>query len=155
MRLIDADALKQSVTIEMLKAELNSPVYCTLECVIADIEIQPTAFDLDKVIWQLQEYADDSVIYAVKGAWESAIAIVKKGGACVMAYKNPIPNVDDETVSEKYCITFSFSGGVTKEEAHKSINELIEKYGGKIPASWIKMGHQDSLESRMRNEKVF
>lgn len=39
MRLIDSDKIKQSVTIEMLKAELNSPIYCTLECVISDVLI--------------------------------------------------------------------------------------------------------------------
>lgn len=57
MRLIDADKIKQSVTNEMLKAELNSPVYCTLECVIADIDNQPTAYDVDKVVDQLEENA--------------------------------------------------------------------------------------------------
>lgn len=55
MRLIDADKIKQSVTNEMLKAELNSPVYCTLECVIADIESQPTAYDVDKVVEQMEK----------------------------------------------------------------------------------------------------
>ena len=53
MRLIDADKIKQSVTNEMLKAELNSPVYCTLECVIADIDNQPTAYNVDKVVDRL------------------------------------------------------------------------------------------------------
>lgn len=48
MRLIDADKLKQSVTNEMLKAELNSQIYCTLECVIADIDNQPTVYNTDK-----------------------------------------------------------------------------------------------------------
>lgn len=55
MRLIDADKIKQSVTNEMLKAELNSPVYCTLECVIADIDNQPTAYNVDKVVEQVRE----------------------------------------------------------------------------------------------------
>lgn len=53
MRLIDADKIKQSVTNEMLKAELNSPIYCTLECVIADIDKQPTAYGMNKVIEQI------------------------------------------------------------------------------------------------------
>lgn len=55
MRLIDADKIKQSVTNEMLKAELNSPVYRTLECVIADIDNQPTAYDVDKVVEHLEK----------------------------------------------------------------------------------------------------
>lgn len=53
MRLIDADKIKQSVTNEMLKAELNSPIYCTLECVIADIDGQPTVYDADKAVEQI------------------------------------------------------------------------------------------------------
>lgn len=63
MRLIDADKIKQSVTNEMLKAELNSPVYCTLECVIADIDSQPTAYDVDKVVEQLE--ADKRELYEI------------------------------------------------------------------------------------------
>lgn len=61
MRLIDADKIKRSVENEMLKAELNSEIYCTLECVIADIESQPTAYDADKVIKQLEELKDISI----------------------------------------------------------------------------------------------
>lgn len=61
MRLIDADKLKQSVINEMLKAELNSPIYCTLECVIADINNQPTAYDVDNVVRRLEEYARSSI----------------------------------------------------------------------------------------------
>lgn len=57
-----------------------------------------------------------------------------------MAYKNPVPSLDDEMVSEKYCVTFTFSSGVTLEEAHAGINDLLAKYGGKIPISWIKTG---------------
>lgn len=62
MRLIDADKIKQSVTNEMFKAELNSPVYCTLECVIADINEQPIAYDIDKVVKKLKEINEDENI---------------------------------------------------------------------------------------------
>ena len=61
MRLINADKIKQSVTNEMLKAELNSPVYCTLECVIADIDNQPTDYDVDKVVEQLEKESQNIV----------------------------------------------------------------------------------------------
>ena len=56
MRLIDADRIKQSVTNEMFKAELNSPVFNTLECVIADIDSQPTA----EIVKKLEECADST-----------------------------------------------------------------------------------------------
>jgi len=94
MRLIDADKLKQSVTNEMLKAERNSPVYCVLECVIADIEEQPTAYDVDKVVEQME--ADNEELkniikngatdiykntnYGFFTAMYRAIDIVKAGG---------------------------------------------------------------------------
>lgn len=54
MRLIDADKIKKSVTNKMFNTELHSPVYNTLECVIADIDNQPTAFDLKSVITKLK-----------------------------------------------------------------------------------------------------
>ena len=71
----------------MLKAELNSPVYCTLECVIADIEGQPTAYDVDKVVEQLKiEISDcmcwecDKNIDCDTCRAEKAVEIVKSGG---------------------------------------------------------------------------
>lgn len=55
MRLIDAEKIKQSITNKMFKTELHSPVYNTLECIIADIDNQPTAFDMESVIAQFEE----------------------------------------------------------------------------------------------------
>lgn len=55
MRLVDADKIIKSVTHEMSKAELNSPIYCTLECVIADIGSQPTAYEAEEVIKSINE----------------------------------------------------------------------------------------------------
>ena len=91
MRLINADKIKQSVTNEMLKAELNSPVYCTLECVIADIDNQPTDYDVDKVVEQLEKESQNiEIIYPTDQGYdyEDAIGIdidkakqiVKSGG---------------------------------------------------------------------------
>ncbi len=87
MRLIDADKIKQSVTNEMLKDELNSPVYCTLECVIADIDNQPTAYDVDKVVERLEEernpmYRADGSLMSERRLIEidKAVEIVKSGG---------------------------------------------------------------------------
>lgn len=77
MRLIDADKLKQSVTNEMIKAELNSPLYCTLECVIADIEGQPTAYDVDRVVEQLEEFVKESGNVDYNRAMIEAIKVVK------------------------------------------------------------------------------
>ena len=91
MRLIDADKIKQSVTNEMLKAELNSPIYCTLECVIVDIDNQPTAYDVDKVVEQLERNRQNiELIYSTDQGYDyedavgidinKAIEIVKFSG---------------------------------------------------------------------------
>ena len=85
MRLIDADKIKQSVTNEMLKAELNSPVHCTLKCVIADIDNQPTAYDVDKVVEQMKENTDfttgeDGTVIEEYVNLKVAKGIVKSGG---------------------------------------------------------------------------
>ncbi len=88
VRLINADELKQSVKSEMLKAELNSPVYLTLECVVADIENQPTAYDVDKVVHHLksgkfteQETTLSDTHQGFNAGVEFSIKVVKAGGA--------------------------------------------------------------------------
>jgi len=47
-------------------------------------------------------------------------------------YKNPVPSVDDEYVSKKYSILFTFEEDVTQDEAINGINELIAQNNGKI-----------------------
>lgn len=80
MRLIDADKIKQSVTNEMLKAELNSPIYCTLECVIADIDNQPTAYDVDKVAKQIRQIPENYSDNDISSMIDDAVEFVKSGG---------------------------------------------------------------------------
>lgn len=80
MRLIDADKIKQSVTNEMLKAELNSPIYCTLECVIADIDNQPTAYDVDKVAKQIRQIPENYSDNDIDSMIDDAVEFVKSGG---------------------------------------------------------------------------
>lgn len=64
-----------------------------------------------------------------------------------MSYKNPIPSVDDERISQVYSLVFTFEDYVTQEEATRGINELIAENGGTIPSAWIKMG----LPQKMRH----
>ncbi len=80
MRLIDADKLRQSVTNEMIKAELNSHLYCTLECVISDIDGQPIAYDAEKVVEKIREYADNVAELGGNFLPQVVIEIVKSGG---------------------------------------------------------------------------
>ena len=53
--LISRETLIQSIFNEIIKAEVNSPVYIALECVIQDINTQPIAYDVDKVVEQLEK----------------------------------------------------------------------------------------------------
>lgn len=55
-------------------------------------------------------------------------------------YKNPMPSIEDELVSRKYTVGFTFVENATLDEAVEGINNLIAEHGGKIPRSWIKMG---------------
>lgn len=57
-----------------------------------------------------------------------------------MAYKNPIPSLDDEFVAKTWGIRFRFENEATKDEAVRGINEMLQKHGGKIPESWVHMG---------------
>lgn len=80
MRLIDADKLKQSVTNEMLKAEPNSEIYCTLECIVSDIESCPTAFDVDNIIEYFREQVKENAKAKsmARFEWLAAIEIIQK-----------------------------------------------------------------------------
>jgi hypothetical protein len=62
-----------------------------------------------------------------------------------MGYKNPVPSVEDEYVSKKYSITFTFEEGATPEEAVSGINNLITKNGGMIPKEWVRMGEPRAI----------
>lgn len=62
-----------------------------------------------------------------------------------MKYKNPIPSVDDEQVSKKYSLVFTFHENVTIEEATGGINQLLEENGGKIRQEWIHMGEPKEM----------
>lgn len=62
------------------------------------------------------------------------------------SFKNPIPSLDDEYVSERYCLVFKFDEPVTLSMAAGGINNLISENGGVIPEAWIRMGHPKCLK---------
>ena len=49
-----------------------------------------------------------------------------------MAYKNPIPSLDDETVGKEFFIRFTFEDYVSIKEAVEGINQYLENNNGKI-----------------------
>lgn len=66
MRLIDAD--------ELIKDRVgNDPVVIVAKCA-------PTAYDVDKVVEQLQQYGKQSVLVTLRAAFKVAVDIVKSGG---------------------------------------------------------------------------
>lgn len=101
MRLIDADKIIKSVTDEMLKAELNSPIYCTLECVIADIGSQPTAYDVDKVIELLKEKVEHAESKAAEYDEQGDIAMMDIWDTKAKTYRNAIEIVKSVSAVNK------------------------------------------------------
>lgn len=49
-----------------------------------------------------------------------------------MAYRNPKPSLDDESVGKEFLIRFSFDDYLTIEEAVNGINQFLHKNSGKI-----------------------
>ena len=74
MRLIDADKLKE--TIEEEKDDNDYMCCLCLESSKEIIDEQPTAFDVDKVVEQLEEYLFEK--YCIEG--DTAIDEIVKGG---------------------------------------------------------------------------
>ena len=54
-------------------------------------------------------------------------------------YKNPVVSIDDERVSNEYCLIFTFDEAVTLEEATNGINNIIMENGG-VLKDWVRMG---------------
>lgn len=86
MRLIDADKLKKDTLLQNI---LGEPMRKIIDRYIHIVDSQPTAFDVDKVVEQLEKLKDteqdDSVAEIVSTriwskAIQSAISIVKGGG---------------------------------------------------------------------------
>lgn len=98
MRLIDADLLKESVAkwLKSYKPDETETIKlaCVLESVVEEINEQPTAFDVDKVMEQLKRkesvarselLVDRKTAFEFSSkcrleAYEEAIEIVKGGG---------------------------------------------------------------------------
>nr|DAO63474.1 MAG TPA: hypothetical protein [Caudoviricetes sp.] len=89
MRLIDADKLKKDMLIQNI---LGEPMQKIIDRYIHIVDSHPTAFDLDKVVEQLEKLADeanDKILEAgglqlyydgYEDAMRTAVEIVKGGG---------------------------------------------------------------------------
>lgn len=93
-RLIDADLLKRNITkwLKPLNPDETETIKlaCVLESVVEEIDEQPTAFDADKVVQQLETRKTRTAALQEKNisdyfegetdAFEFALKIVKGGG---------------------------------------------------------------------------
>lgn len=89
MRLIDTDKLKKDILLQNI---LGEPIQKIIDRYIHIVDEQPTAFDLDKVVEQLEKLADeanDKILEAgglqlyydgYEDAMRTAVEIVKGGG---------------------------------------------------------------------------
>ena len=89
MQLIDADKLKKDILLQNI---LGEPIQKIIDRYIHIVDEQPTAFDVDKVVEQLEKLADeanDKILEAgglqlyydgYENAMRTAVEIVKGGG---------------------------------------------------------------------------
>lgn len=87
MRLIDADTLKEyCMCASKSDDDFRRVSLATLASVI---DVQPTTYDMDKVVEQLEDYGNEEMYYYKNTPYEKcieecvhkAIEIVKRGGA--------------------------------------------------------------------------
>ena len=76
MRLIDADALKK----DLKSVTLSNGTLVNTNAVLYLIEEYPTAYDVDKVVAQLEEYREEMEQFKCGGMLSDMIEVVKAGG---------------------------------------------------------------------------
>ena len=76
MRLINADALKK----DLKSVTLSNGTLVNTNAVLYLLEEYPTAYDVDKVVEQLEEYREDMEQFKCGGMLSDMIEVVKAGG---------------------------------------------------------------------------
>lgn len=76
MRLIDADALKK----DLKSVTLSNGTLVNTNAVLYLLEEYPTAYDVDKVVAQLEEYREEMEQFKCGGMLSDMIEVVKAGG---------------------------------------------------------------------------
>ena len=81
-RLIDADKLLEETRRDRDYARENGflDMYYERQALIDRIESQPTAYDLDDVVEQLEEFRDEMKMFGCDGLLSDLIEVVKGGG---------------------------------------------------------------------------
>ncbi len=55
-----------------------------------------------------------------------------------MAYKNPIPSIEDEQVGKEFYLRFTFEEYVSIDEAAKGISQYLENHKGEINSKQVR-----------------
>lgn len=77
MRLIDADELTKSILSQTIMNEKDAVI---MDRYLYVIQNQPTAYDIDKVVEQIEFLQDNSFQNGIYNTYQNAIEIVKAGG---------------------------------------------------------------------------
>lgn len=78
MRLIDADTLIKDLS--YLYTKNHIPIDMKAKEVLTTVMQQPTAYDVDKVVEQLEEYCEEMEQFKCSGMLSDMIEVVKAGG---------------------------------------------------------------------------
>ena len=78
MRLIDADTLIKDLS--YLYTKNHIPVDMRAKEILTTIMEQPTTYDVDKVVEQLEEFRDEMKMFGCDGLLSDLIEVVKGGG---------------------------------------------------------------------------
>lgn len=76
MRLIDADALKR----DLKSVTLSNGTLVNANTILALLDKYPTAYDLDKVVEQLEAFREEMTRFGCDGILTDMIEVVKGGG---------------------------------------------------------------------------
>lgn len=76
MRLIDSDALKK----DLKSVTLSNGTLVNTNAVLYLLEEYPTAYDVDKVVEQLEDYREEMEQFKCGGMLSYMIEVVKRGG---------------------------------------------------------------------------
>ena len=102
MKLIDADALKK----DLKSVTLSNGTLVNTNAVLYLLEEYPTAYDVDRVVEQLEEYGNEEMNYYRNTPYEKcieecvhkAIEIVKGGGA---NYETQLDGLKEKTEEDR------------------------------------------------------
>ncbi len=80
MRLIDADAITKSKELAKKVKSCSLTPYIAVDDLLEFIDNLPTAYDVEKVLAELDEQATDTDVFGKLLYLQDAIDIVKRGG---------------------------------------------------------------------------